>query len=164
MHPWGFTIIELAMVIVLIAILAALAIPRFDSFYSIKLEGAARKLVADIRYTQRLAIALHDDYGVEFNTSAETYRVYRVSDNATATEPLSRSAYQTSFAANSEFQGIDISSASFGGTQHVRFNSLGTPRDGNNSVLSSNGTVVLSYKGNSRTITVTPNTSKVTLQ
>ena len=75
----GFTIIEMCMVIVIVAILAGLAIPKFDAYYDIKLGGTARKLMSDIRYAQRTAIAKHEDYGVDFDTTNHKYRVYVVS-------------------------------------------------------------------------------------
>lgn len=159
----GFTIIELVMVIVLIAIMAALAIPKFDSYYAIKLGGAARKLLFDIRYAQRLAIAQHDSYGVEFNTAANTYRIYKVSDNSTAIEPLSRSSFLVDYTANTEFKDIDITSVNFGGTTKIAFSSLGVPKNGSGVDLSVNGTVTISYKGSSQTITVIPNTGKASL-
>ena len=160
----GFTIVELIMVIVILAVIAALAIPRFDSYYTIILEGAARRLVSDIRYTQRLAIAKHDDYGIEFNTGSDSYRVYRVSDNSTAVEPLSRGNFIMNYTTDSEFKSIDLASANFGGTSNLRFTSLGTPQDANGNNLASAGTATISYKGSSKTVSVTINTGKVNLQ
>lgn len=84
----GFTIIELIMVIVIISILAVLALPRFDSFYEIKLNGAVKKIISDIRYAQQMAISRHEDYRVSF--TGNTYDVRRVSDNAYATSPFTR--------------------------------------------------------------------------
>lgn len=160
----GFTLIEIIMVIVIIAILAVLAIPKADSYYTIKLEGTARKIVSDIRYTQRLSIGKHEDYGVEFNTGADSYRVYRVSDNSTAVDPLTRGNFTIDFTTDSEYKGIDISSADFGGTSKVRFTSLGVPQDANGNNLTSAGTVTISFKGSSKTIGITPNTGRVSIQ
>jgi prepilin-type N-terminal cleavage/methylation domain-containing protein len=164
MNRQGFTVLEMIMVILIVAILAVMSIPRFESYYTIKLEGAARKLVSDIRYAQRLAIARHETYGVEFNTGSDSYRLFRASDNSTATDPLTRSDMIIDFTAQTEYRGIDLSSANFGGTNKVQFNSLGAPQDGTGSALTSTGIVTISYKGGSKSVTVTPNTGMVSLQ
>ncbi|MBU0759933.1 MAG: GspH/FimT family pseudopilin [Candidatus Omnitrophica bacterium] len=168
----GFTIIELIMVMVIIAILAVIAIPRFESFYEIKLRGTANRLVLDIRYAQRVAISEHESYGLEFDAANERYRVYQVSTDLPARDPLTRSTGTAQwngglvldYNSDSEYGGIDLTSANFNGTDRLRFTSLGVPQDANGTNLSSIGTVSISYEGSSETVNVTPNTGKVTLQ
>jgi prepilin-type N-terminal cleavage/methylation domain-containing protein len=55
----GFTLVELIMVLVIIAILAAVVIPRvgFDVPSRGSLEGAAHMIASDIRYAQEWAMA-----------------------------------------------------------------------------------------------------------
>ena len=48
----GFTIIELVMILTLLAILAAVAIPRFSSYGATKQRNAVLKIASDIRYLQ----------------------------------------------------------------------------------------------------------------
>lgn len=163
MSKTAITLIELIMVIVIIGIMAVLAIPRFETYQEIKLEAAARKLVSDIRYTQGLAIAKHENYAVEFNTALEKYRIFRLKDNSTVIDPLTRRNFIVDYKARTEYKGINIVSANFGETSTLRFNYLGVPQDGNGNNLTRNGEVVISYKGQTKTIVITRNTGKVGL-
>lgn len=154
----GFTMIELVMVIVIVGILAALAMPRFESFNFIKLEGAVNKAVSDLRYVQQLAVSRHDTYAVSFDPAGETYRAFRVSDNSAIQDPFSRRYLDpwVDFTADPKYGGIDIFSADFGGSPILTFDWEGVP--------SSGGSVQLRYRGASRIISIEPNTARVTVQ
>lgn len=162
----GFTLIELVMVIVIVGILAGLVIPRFESFYAIKLEGAVKKVVSDIRYVQQLAVARHDDYAISFNATNETYRGFRVLDNSAIQDPFTRQSLDpwVNFITNPQYKGIDISSVNFGGTQTLRFNWQGIPQNASGTDLSSDGSLQLQSQGASRNIYVTPNTGRVRIE
>lgn len=158
----GYTIIELIMVIVIVGILATLSIPRFQSFYYIKLNGAMKKVIADIRYAQQLAISRHESYNIIFNTANETYEVRRVSDSSYAVNPFSRGNFIVNFTSDPQYNGIKIDSTSFGGT--LQFDWQGIPRNGAGTALSAEGSVVFSYQNNVMTIYITPNTGRVRMQ
>ncbi len=70
----GFTSIELIMVMVILAILAAVAIPAFVSSPDINNRAAAEILVSDIRWAQSLAIR-QNSTNITFTTSATGYVV-----------------------------------------------------------------------------------------
>jgi MSHA pilin protein MshC len=55
-RPWGFSLIELVVVMVIAAILAALAIPRFTDSES-KATWFHEQVKAGVRYAQRQAVA-----------------------------------------------------------------------------------------------------------
>jgi len=158
----GFTLIELVMVIVIVGILAVIAVPRFESFYAIKLDGATKKVVSDIRYAQQLAIARHEDYRVVFDVANNNYEVRRVSDGSFATDPFTRADFIVNFNTDAQYKGIRISNTNFGGT--LQFDWQGIPRDGNGTALTSEGSISFSYQGNNRTIYITPDTGRVRLQ
>jgi type II secretory pathway pseudopilin PulG len=155
----SYTIIELIMVIVIVGILAASSIPRFQSFYYIKLNGAMKKVASDIRYAQQLAISRHESYNIIFNTATEAYEIRRVSDNSYATNPFSRGNFIVNFTSDPQYNGIKIDSTSFGGT--LQFDWQGIPRNGAGTALSAEGSVAFSYQGNAMTINITPNTGRV---
>jgi prepilin-type N-terminal cleavage/methylation domain-containing protein len=71
----GFTLIELIMVIVLISILAVSVVPKFMDTSAISLVGAAAVVVADIRYTQELAMSTHAPKTITFTTNDTFYTV-----------------------------------------------------------------------------------------
>ena len=160
----GFTIIEVIMVIVIVGVLVGVSMPRFNSFYAMKLNGAMKKMVSDIRYTQNLAISTHDTYSVIFDTTGNSYEVRRVSDNSFAVDPLDRGNLSVNFNTHPRYQGIDIVSAAIGGTSTLRFTWEGVPQNSSGSNLSAEGTINLSYQGNSGIIYVTPDTGRVRVE
>ncbi len=73
--PEGFTLVELIMVIVLISILAVSVVPKFMDTSAISLQGGAALVVADIRYTQELAMSTHTSKTITFTTNDTYYTV-----------------------------------------------------------------------------------------
>jgi prepilin-type N-terminal cleavage/methylation domain-containing protein len=71
----GFTLIELIMVMVLISILAVSVVPKFMDTSAISLQGGAAMAVADIRYTQELAMSTHTSKTITFTTNDTYYTV-----------------------------------------------------------------------------------------
>jgi prepilin-type N-terminal cleavage/methylation domain-containing protein len=168
----AFTLIEMVMVIVIVGILTAVAIPRFSSFYAIKLDGVAKKLVSDIRYVQQIAVAEHVNTRIVFNSAVDTYTAYKeVSPSGSGNwivlvDPFTRRSLNpwVNFVTDPKYQGINILSVNFGGTPTLRFDWQGVPQDGNGANLSADGSVTLDYQDNSSTIYVTPNTGRVRVQ
>lgn len=168
----GFTLIEFIMVIVIVGILASLVIPRFESFYAIKLDGAVKKVVSDIRYVQQIAISEHVNTRIVFNTAADTYTAYKEvpppgSGNwIIMVDPFSRSSLNpwVNFTTDPKYKGIDISNADFGGTQTLRFNWQGVPQNGGGINLPAQGLLQLQYQDSSRTVYITPNTGMVRVE
>jgi len=74
----GFTIIEAIMIIAIIGILSVMSIPRIGSFGKNKAYIAARRVVADMRYTRRLAITKAQDHVVAFSPSGGPYTEYSI--------------------------------------------------------------------------------------
>ena len=158
-----FTFIELLTTMVVVAILAVLAVPRFDIVYDIKVNGAAKKIVADIRYVQSVAIARHTDTRIVFDTGTDTYQADYYTDSATwnpVTDPFTRGDLSTDFDTHTQYGGIDISSVDFGGTNTLMFNREGQPESQGGSDRSAS--VTITYKGTAITVNVASQTGKVT--
>jgi len=171
----GFTVIEVIMVIVIVAILVILAIPRFEAFYAIKLEGAVRKVVENIRYVQQLAISKHNDCRIEFDAADDSYQACYCNEAdgqcdagacgdtnwSAIIDPFSRLGLSVDFTIHNQYKGVDISSPDFGGTNTLRFDWQGIPQNSTRSNLTTSGSVSFSYHNNSRTVYVEPNTGLV---
>jgi len=160
------------MVIVIIGILAAVAVPRFNAFYAIKLDGAMKKVRSDIRYLQQLAISRHADTRIVFNTGGNSYTAENCNGSGAsctawspAIDPFTRGSLLTYFNSDPQYGGIDITSVVFdGGGSTLRFDWQGVPKNSAGISLTNDGSISFEYKGNSNTIYITKNTGRVRVQ
>lgn len=158
----GFTFIELVLVITLIGILAWIAYPKFASVYEIKLDAAARRVAGDLRFAQSRSIGTRIVHGVLFEPALGRYTVFAPNPATPAVDPADRSRpLQVDFARKTEYQGVAISSATFGATGGVKFDFFGVPLDTAGTELSAVGRVVLTYQGYTDTVEVSPGTGAV---
>ncbi len=160
----SFTLIEVIMVIVILGILVVFARPRFEIFYELKIRGGAKRIISDIRYAQSLATSRHEDYAISFDTADNSYRVYRVSDGATAKDPFTHTDLVVDFDDDSMYRGVNIFSVNFDTTDVLRFNWEGVPYDGDGSLLSNRGTINLHCENRQLTIYVAPQTGRISWQ
>lgn len=164
----GYTLIELVLVLGVLAILSVSAIPFFTNVGETKVEAAAKKLVSDLTYVRQLARNYNAIHGISFDATANTYTVHLydpIGDTETAvTDPLTRTAMVIDFSQVPFLSGVDIQSPNFGGTDTVRFSSMGDPQNGTGTNLTTSGSVILEEGGATRTITIQPNTGEVSEQ
>ncbi len=167
-HPFdanGFTLTELIVILSIVGILAWLAYPKVVAMDEIKLDAAARRLAADLRYAQSLAISRRVIHGVLFEPSLERYMVFAPQPGTPVADPADRSRTLTvDYGSRSEFQGVLIQSATFGSTPGVKFDYFGVPRDTSGVDLASAGRVILTYRGFTDTVDVAPQTGVVTVR
>jgi len=149
----GVTLIETIMVILLLLVLAAMAIPRVSGVDAARVNAASRTAAGDIRYAQSLAIATQRNHHVVF-TGGGTYRieVNNAGVWAAVSNPAKGGAYTVSLSA--DYPGVAINN-----NYTVEFNQFGEP------VAGAGGAVTLSYGGGApaRTISVAAVTGKVTI-
>jgi prepilin-type N-terminal cleavage/methylation domain-containing protein len=154
----GFTIIEIVVVMILIGVLAALAIPRFPEYP--RAGVASRKLLSDIRYAKELSTRLQTMSGIYFISDTQ-YRVFINNDtNNAAKDPQTGTNYEVTM--SGEFAGVTLSQTFTNSI--LKFNSLGTPMEGSGAgtALGAAKSVTVSGTGGPRTVTIEPNTGKVT--
>jgi type II secretory pathway pseudopilin PulG len=89
----GFTTIELIMVIVIMGITSAIALPKLNGFSGIDLYSTARQVKSDIRYTQELAMSKYRTTTITFNSGSDTYTI--TSSGPTQTKQLPPSSKAT---------------------------------------------------------------------
>jgi len=166
--PRAFTLIELIVTMTIAAILAVTAIPAFIDMDQARLRRAAHELANHIEMARAMAMSTRRRTWIKFTPGSETYRVY-IEDPDQAgrgnrqdlSHPVTgASTFEVSLDQD-EFEGVLLDSASFGGQQEIEFDWLGKPYNGWGTALSSDGTVVLSADGNTRTVRVIAGTGRV---
>ncbi len=75
-NHFGFTLLELLVVMAIIAILTAMSMPAISGYLKgARLKGGARQIVSALRMARQLAITKRDIYSVDFNTGNRQFWV-----------------------------------------------------------------------------------------
>jgi len=149
----GFTLIEILVVLVVIAIAAAMVVTSANGTESAKASSAAKMIAMDLEYAQSIAVTHQDPVTVTFSPDGESYSL--TNSSGPLTHPTSKSAYTTDFGSLGGFENVDVVSAGFAGGQDVVFDELGTPDNG--------GDVTVQVGSHTYQISVGAATGKVTV-
>lgn len=161
-HRKGFTLVELIVVIVILAIAAAVAIPMLTNAGSIQLTSAASLIAADLEYAKSMAITTGLVYSVVFNNETERYQL-EDQNGSVIPHPVKKGFdYVVDFRNNSRLDKVNIVSADFDGTSEIRFDYIGSPQNGNGTALTS-GTITLQANSDTVTVIVEPVTGYISV-
>lgn len=82
MRKIGYTLIEILFVVIVLAILAGIVIPRlgFEFTIKMKVKTAAQRLISDLRLTRRLAVTNNENYRLDVDSTIKEYRIYDSGD------------------------------------------------------------------------------------
>lgn len=114
----GVTLIELIMILTILGVLSVVAAVRMLNMPPLRLDMAARKMQADIRYAQSLATSTQKWTGVFFSAASDNYTVYIDGSGGSpgswsmVTDPLTRQNLTVQLN-NAEFTGVDITLVQF---------------------------------------------------
>ncbi len=151
----GFSLIELLIVIVILGIAAAVAVPMISSAASMQIRAAGSMVAADLEYAKSMAISRGQMYSVVFDAANETYEI-RDPNNAVIAHPIRKGFdYTVDFANDGRLDRVDITSANFDGKTTIGFDYLGSPYsiDGASTALNS-GVISLQAGGTTKTVTI----------
>ncbi|MEA3492766.1 MAG: prepilin-type N-terminal cleavage/methylation domain-containing protein [Candidatus Margulisiibacteriota bacterium] len=167
MNRKAFSLIELIVVLGLIVVLAGVSMIALGSLGPVRVDAAAKRLAADLKYAQNLALTTSKWYGVSFEADpVNLYTIY-ITDGVTDTVIKDPSALQNDFSIDisNEYSGVIIDSVYFDGGNKIEFHPLGYPYDDKNgSPLVNTGTVSVEFGGTTKTVIIIPNTGKISAQ
>lgn len=149
----GFTLIEIIMVIVILGIAAAIAVPMMSSATSMQVRAAAGMVAADLEYAKSMAISTGQLYAVVFDDATESYEIQDWTGNVIAHPVRKGFDYVIDFQNDGRLDRVDIVNADFNGNATVRFDYLGMPWDAANAPLN-NGVVTLEAGNDTWTVNV----------
>ena len=158
----GFTMIELVIVMVILAIATAIVVPMASSAGSMQLRAAVNMVAADLEYAKSMSISRGQRYSVVVDKTTETYRIIDES-GTTIPHPVRKGfLYTIDFRADSRVGQVDIFDVNFDGTNQVSFDYLGSPFNGAATNLNS-GVITLRAGGITRTVSVEPVTGFISV-
>ena len=178
----GYTLTELIVVVTILGIIAAIAVPDMSSASDEKLRLAAEEVASAIRFARSEALRTGEGHGLTVSqvTQQVTVKKYDlttapISTLYTLTHPIDKQPYDFNVNTKSGTRGVTISNAQdvfnytgLGGRRSLIFDANGTPKwivgAGPTTYLLSDGNIELSYGSRRRVVSVAPITGRVTVQ
>lgn len=161
----GFTLVEIIIVVVILAIASLVAIPVFSSGADMQVRSAANKIAADLDYAKGLAVTHQKNYTVVFTPSTETYQIQKADGDAIQ-HPLRTGLFVENLSANRRIGRVDIVSVNFQPNTEsaVTFDYLGAPYSGTGTGASLNsGRITLRADAFTLHVDIEPVTGYVTI-
>jgi len=161
----GFTLVEVIIVVLLVAALATAGVPQIlGALNGMKLTAAAEEVVTALRYAQSLSLKEGTAYGVEFDTTLNSFRCYKSSTGETILNPFDKKPYEIELDSGGHIKEVTIETVQFRLLrQYVEFDSLGETVSWTTDPAKA-GDVVLQCANVSKTITVSAPLGRITVQ
>lgn len=170
----GFTLLDLLIVVMILGVLGMIAIPQFHAMVAeAKLNEAAGELVSALEYSGYLAVQYQRTIGVEADVTGNWFRVLlygsappsgsdlHANADGVVLNPFDKKWYEKDFDIMSAYEGVSITSVPGGGSRgDIRFYPVGHMPD----PLGSDKSIVVSYAGNQKTITVDVITASIRVE
>lgn len=159
----GFTLIEILLVVVIIAIAAMIAVPMMGSASSVQIRSAANMIAADLEYAKSMAISRQKNYSVVFNTANDYYEVH--DPNGIIGHPVKKGFdYKVDFNSDSRLNKVVIDNADFDSSNTITFDYLGSPYSGSGTLNPLNsGEISLRAGDFTMTVSVEPVTGFISI-
>ena len=165
----AFTLVEILMVVLILAITSAIIVPQITSRDDLKASAASRVLMADLIWAQNRAITTQQKQYVVFN--GQTYALWYKDSTGTlqqSTNPVTQQLYTNSFGVkNTPLGDVSLGTGNFMNLPSLCFDELGVPYgyDGTNEVQMTNaGSIQLTCGVNTLTVTIEGYTGDTSVQ
>jgi prepilin-type N-terminal cleavage/methylation domain-containing protein len=157
----GFTLVEILIVVVILSIAAAIAIPMLSNAASLQLDSAADLLAGDLEYARSMAITRQKIYTIEFDDAGNSYQLKN--DTGTVIEhPVNIGSQYTVVFGSGRYDKVDMTDADFDGTNLLKFDYLGSPYGGSGNPLNS-GVITLKGGNNAKHVVIEAMTGLITV-
>ena len=170
----GFTLIEVAMVALIVGLAAALAMPTGTNTDVTRVEAAAAEVAAAVRFARDESMRTGDSYGMRHQGSQNRFRVFRLDGTGTPIydvyHPIAKQLWDIDFDVAPRFHGlVSTRTMSWRSTCNINgniaFRSDGTPYCTDPiTTLLDQGVVTLTFDNVSRDVTVDGFTGRVWMQ
>jgi Tfp pilus assembly protein FimT len=157
--------IELLIVVAILAIAAAIAVPMASSAGTMQLRAAVTMVAADLEYAKSMSISRGQRYAVEFDIGNKRYCVEPVENLSKSWDDPDKIIYHpvkkgfkfiVNFQSDGRLGQVEITNVTFDGTPPaVSFDLLGSPDNG--------GVITLQAGGITRTVNVEPVTGYISV-
>ncbi|MBN1788321.1 MAG: GspH/FimT family protein [Sedimentisphaerales bacterium] len=158
----AFTLVELLIVLIILGIVAAAAVPLYSSAATSQLKTAANMIASDIEYAKSMAVSTGRSYSVVFDPAAESYRINDFA-GTTVSHPVHIGAnYVVDFAGDFRLDKVDIINTTLN-MNTIGFDSLGAPFSGAGVSLN-NALIRLGAENETMTVRIEPVTGYVKIE
>jgi len=149
----GFTLVEVIIVVVILAIAAMMAVPMMSSADTFQVRSAASMLASDLEYAKNCAISRGETFSVNFNYD-NGYRLEDASGSPIEHPVKKGFDYVVDFASDGRLDKVKIDEVNLSDSI-IEFDCLGSPDEG--------GTITLNAGGETIVVTVEPVTGYVSI-
>jgi prepilin-type N-terminal cleavage/methylation domain-containing protein len=140
----AFTLVEMMIVVMILGIIGAVAVPMISGTADAQCEAAARTLVSDLEWAQSAAWARQTHVALVFSNDLQRYKIVEADgqnlndyDSLVALDhpALPGRSYEVNLSGDLALPDVRVSAAGFSGSPYVTFDTLASPDSGGSVIL-----------------------------